>query len=111
MADSILISDVEEALRLIEVSKSSLIDDDGKNKRRTDPNTIIFNLIKEMSTKANGGMIAELPISNILERVISKGLSEKNLDECLELYERDDVWFRSNDNLEWMRINDDEDDE
>lgn len=95
---------------MIEVSKASLIYDDGKNKRRADPNTVIFNLIKEMSTKANGGMIAELCVSDILQRVIIKGLSEKNLDECLELYERDDVWARSNDNLQWKGI-DDEDDE
>ena len=104
-ADCIQISDVDEALRLIEVSKASVANDD-IIKKKIDPTSVIFNLIKEMSTKADGDMESEIPLVDILERVINKGYSEDDLKKCLDSYALDDVWFQNNGTLQWMRIGD-----
>ena len=45
-------SDIDEALRLIETSKSSLLDE--KRKTPQDAMSAIFTLVKQMCTRANG---------------------------------------------------------
>lgn len=108
-ASSIEISDVEEALRLIDVSKASVSIKSDRSKK-VDAVTAIFHLIRDMSTTANGGMLPQISISDIRERVVNKGHTEKELDECLEAYQKDSVWTRTNDDhLRWLSIEDGDD--
>jgi hypothetical protein len=75
--------------------------------------TLIFEMIKEMSTRANGTLEREISISDIRERVISKGLSESDLERCIRVYADDDVWMvcgADNSKLRWIMIEDDEED-
>ncbi|KAL2918722.1 DNA replication licensing factor MCM7 [Polyrhizophydium stewartii] len=104
------ISDVDEALRLIEVSKASLIE--REQIRPRDPISTIFELIKDMCTQANGSLIPEIGLAEVRERIISRGFSEEQLQECISVYRDDDVWVTVNNNkLRWIRIDDDDDDD
>lgn len=72
------ISDAEEAMRLIEVSKSSITDHSRGSQRyefkwnidKSDPLTIIFELIREMSVKANGSMLKAVQYVSFVWRLI-----------------------------------------
>jgi DNA replication licensing factor MCM7 len=104
-------SDVDEALRLIESSKSSL--DINTEKKRMDPVSAIYEIIREMSTKANGQMDKEVSLTDVRESVINKGFSEEDLERCVTTYANDDVWMRvGNDGsrLRWISIDDSDDD-
>ena len=57
-ADQVENFDVDEALRLIEVSKSSLIDE--KEKRPKDATSAIFDIIRDMCMKSNGTLKREI---------------------------------------------------
>ena len=59
---TVSIGDVDEALRLIAVSKSSLLDDT-EAKRPQDSMSVIFQLIKDMCMKGNGTLHREISYS------------------------------------------------
>ncbi|KAJ1344193.1 hypothetical protein BSLG_001333 [Batrachochytrium salamandrivorans] len=106
------ITDVDEALRLTEVSKSSLVERSTTSTR--DPTSIIFELIKDMCTRANGSLKREMHLSDVRERVVTKGFSEEQMMECVRVYMDDDVWMLAgagNERLRWLRIDDDDEDE
>jgi DNA replication licensing factor MCM7 len=56
-ADAVDIADVDEALRLTEVSKASLLD--SKEVKRKDPLSAIFEMIKMMCTRGDGTLVRE----------------------------------------------------
>jgi DNA replication licensing factor MCM7 len=59
-----------------------------------------------MSTKANKTMYKEINISDVRERLIRKGYSEEQLQQCIDSYERMDVWMRTSGGtkLRWTEI-------
>lgn len=89
----------------MEVSKSSLLEPSEKTVK-VDVISAIFQIIREMSVRSDGGMCHELVMSDVKERVITKGFSEEDLSKCLEEYERDDVWMitKNGATLRWLRI-------
>lgn len=121
------IGDIDEALRLMECSKSTLLNREATVSR--DPISIVFDIIREMSTLGNSGkLVKELryvwsshtcfclkypyfySLSEVRERVISKGLSEDNLQRCIDTYAEDDVWMlvANGSKLRWMGVEDDD---
>jgi len=107
-SDAVDVGDVDEALRLIDVSKSSLLDNDKAPFR--DANSTIFELIRDMSKLPSGGLLRTLDLGTVRDRVVSKGYSQANLDECIALYEREEVWAYSahNNKLTWLSVDDGE---
>lgn len=109
------VADIDEALRLIEVSKASLTD--GNVTRPLDPISVIFELIKDMSTRSNGSMMREVPVAQIRERVINKGYSEEQMMNCFRTYSDDDVWMVTGQQgqgtvkLRWLRLEEDDEDD
>ncbi|GAB00055.1 uncharacterized protein L969DRAFT_20316 [Mixia osmundae IAM 14324] len=95
-ADEVEIPDVDEALRLSEVSKSSLYNDDADMRAaendRTDTSKI-YRIIRDMNEAASEEDDA-LSLREIRERVLAKGFTESSLTECLDTYEELDVWQR-----------------
>ncbi|KAI7900409.1 DNA replication licensing factor MCM7 [Cokeromyces recurvatus] len=89
--------DVDEALRLIDVSKSSLTDDSQKRDHRQDrsPMTAIFNIVKEMTHEYG----YSLALSTIRQRVISRGYTEIQLEEAIREYSGLDIWQVDNSHL------------
>jgi DNA replication licensing factor MCM7 len=105
-ANEVDVSDVEEAMRLIEVSKSS-ISESSRYKNR-DPVQAVFEEIRNMSTKANGEMFKTIDLNDVKERIIRKGFGEDVLGQCITQYERIHIWMRiaGGDKLQWLQVDD-----
>ncbi|CAG8639356.1 6354_t:CDS:2 [Paraglomus brasilianum] len=101
-------SDVDEALRLIDVSKSSLYEkrsDEAHNIDRT-PTTALYNLIRSMARQGKKkGPLKNLKYVDIKERAIAKGYTEQQLLQCITEYEETDVWTLSNQRTKLTWIN------
>ncbi|KAL8291343.1 hypothetical protein RQP46_002321 [Phenoliferia psychrophenolica] len=124
-ADSVERADVDEALRLMEVSKASLYEHEERNGHDADQTETskIFAIIKAMATSglgggaprerlgrgpprdgdkgddvmdvdddADGGFQAQQSMREIRERVIAKGFTEDQFNECIDTYSELDVW-------------------
>ncbi|KAI9204271.1 DNA replication licensing factor MCM7 [Polychytrium aggregatum] len=109
-SDEIAIDDVDEALRLIDVSKASLTEQRHGGGRSMEPTAAIFGLLREMSKNADGSMKRSLRFTAIKERAIAKGYSEEQVWETLRLpaYEHMFVMIDNDSTLMWVGIDDDE---
>ncbi|KAK4053032.1 DNA replication licensing factor MCM7 [Microbotryomycetes sp. JL201] len=110
-------ADVDEALRLMECSKASLHEHSGRDRDAGDQTVTskIFTLIKQMAASGFGASAADGPrtrlgragrmdvdgqdtfnpaqnMREVRERVIAKGFTEDQLNECIEAYSELDVW-------------------
>ena len=90
----VVTDDVDEALRLIEVSKASLY-----NESRTggdqSPSSKIYNLVRAMkdsgAAAVGDGSRGELSIKKVRERIIAKGFTEDQFNQALDEYALLDV--------------------
>ncbi|MCJ1278896.1 Mcm2-7 hexameric complex component [Puttea exsequens] len=87
--------DVDEALRLVEVSKASLYAD-ARGQADQSPSSKIYNLIRAMkdsgAAAAGDGSSGELSIKKVRERIIAKGFTEDQFGQALDEYAMLDVW-------------------
>ena len=90
----VMSDDVDEALRLIEVSKASLYNEPGRGEDQS-PSTKIYNLIRGMresgAAAAGDGNRGELSLRKVRERVIAKGFTETQFNQALNEYMQLDV--------------------
>jgi DNA replication licensing factor MCM7 len=92
-SNEVVAEDVDEALRLVEVSKASLYND-GQAGTDQSPSSKIYNLIRGMresgAAAVGDGKEGELSMKKIRERVLAKGFTEdqltKTIDEYADLY-------------------------
>jgi DNA replication licensing factor MCM7 len=81
------IFDIEEALRLIEVSRSQINEEDANEKvsynLRNDVVGNVFHIIREM---CNASKDKTIKISDLQTKVISKKMTVENMQECIEEY-------------------------
>lgn len=88
-SNEVVTEDVDEALRLIEVSKSSLYSDNYSGADQT-PTSKIYNLIRGMQESGaaaiGDGGDGELSIRKIRERVLAKGFTEDQLSSAIDEY-------------------------
>ncbi|KAI4494566.1 hypothetical protein M0804_000767 [Polistes exclamans] len=88
LANAVEKEDVSEANRLVEMSKHSINYSEAKpNNAQRNPIDRIYYLILEL---ASGNKTVK--VSDILERCTSKGFKPDQVNECIEEYERLDVW-------------------
>eukprot|EP01156_Anaeramoeba_ignava_P018184 Anaeramoba_ignava/a91041_71.p1 GENE.a91041_71~~a91041_71.p1 ORF type:complete len:1261 (+),score=417.83 a91041_71:249-3785(+) len=92
---------VDEAIRLFYISKASVDDPNytitsstSKTKipqRYPDPKTAIYNIIRDAAVvpdDTNEGATKSVKYEDILPRVLSRGFTQNQLDNCLEEYEK-----------------------
>lgn len=86
--------DVDEALRLIEVSKASLYNESRGGSDQS-PSSKIYNLIRAMkdsgAAAVGDGSRGELSIKKVRERIIAKGFTEDQFGDALDEYSLLDV--------------------
>jgi len=88
LVDKVEREDVTEAMRLMEMSKDSLKQQDNYDgKRRRTRSDEIYDLIRTMAAGAK-----TLKIPEIRERCTAKGFKPDDIDKCLDEYEQLDVW-------------------
>ncbi|KAI8384368.1 DNA replication licensing factor MCM7 [Radiomyces spectabilis] len=88
-SDSVDAADVDEALRLIDVSKASLMDDDSRDQRQDrTPTSVIFNIVRQLrETYGN-----QINMSVVRDRVLARGYTDAQLEEATRVYCDLDVW-------------------
>lgn len=95
LADTVDTADVDEALRLLDVSKASLYEQrtDGYGEDRT-PSTAIYNIIRRLarSDEDERELVREIRFSTIRERVLAKRYTDAQLDDCVREYENMNIW-------------------
>ncbi|GAV55073.1 hypothetical protein ZYGR_0AS03960 [Zygosaccharomyces rouxii] len=97
LADSVDFEDVEEALRLIKVSKESLYQDDRrKTTEDENPITKIFTIIKKMAQESSEEYKRALPYDTIVKVVRSRGFTMLQLNNCIQEYSYLNVWHLIN---------------
>merc|ERR1711972_1022054 len=87
LVDQVEKDDVNEAMRLMEMSKDSLKQQQGptnKNKKDVD---IIYDLIRSIAEGSK-----TLKVQDIRDRATSKGFKPDQIDKCLDDYEELSVW-------------------
>ncbi|KAH0999196.1 hypothetical protein HUJ04_004227 [Dendroctonus ponderosae] len=81
-------ADVNEAIRLMEMSKDSLNQTfENKGYRPPNVNDKIFAIIRELA-----GSEKTVKVSDVLEKCASKGYNPDQVDGCIEEYEELNVW-------------------
>ncbi|KAK4694948.1 DNA replication licensing factor MCM7, partial [Lecanoromycetidae sp. Uapishka_2] len=87
--------DVDEALRLVEVSKASLYNEN-RGAADQSPSSKIYNLVRAMkdsgAAAVGDGSRGELSIKKVRERIIAKGFTEDQFSQALDEYALLDVW-------------------
>jgi DNA replication licensing factor MCM7 len=95
-SDLVVPEDVDEALRLVEVSKASL-SNDGQTGADHSPSSKIYNLIRGMresgAAAAGDGQEGELSMRKVRERVLAKGFTEDQLTQTIDEYAELDVSY------------------
>ncbi|KAJ4321766.1 DNA replication licensing factor MCM7 [Neodidymelliopsis sp. IMI 364377] len=94
-ADEVISEDVDEALRLTEVSKASLYADENRRDDHT-PSSKIYHLIKSMEASGaaavGDGTRGELDLRRVRERVLAKGFTADQFEQAIDEYSLLDVW-------------------
>lgn len=85
--------DVDEALRLIEVSKASLFTDEERVREDNSSTTKIYNIIRTICIEG------ETEVDYLRQRVIAKGYTIEQFNECLREYESINVWMEEDGKL------------
>ncbi|KAF1836620.1 DNA replication licensing factor CDC47 [Decorospora gaudefroyi] len=94
-AEQVIAEDVDEALRLTEVSKASLYADENRRDDHT-PSSKIYHLIKTMEASGaaavGDGTRGELDLRRVRERVLAKGFTADQFEQAIDEYSLLDVW-------------------
>lgn len=89
LANAVERDDVNEALRLLEMSKDSLNQHHEPTGRVQTVTDQIFSLIREIMNETGGKTVK---MSDAVERCTSKGFKPDQIEEAIEEYEELDVW-------------------
>lgn len=87
-SETVAQSDVDEALRLMQMSKFSLYTDD-RQKSGLDAISDIYSILRDEAARTDK---TEVSYANALNWISRKGYSEAQLKECLEEYATLNVW-------------------
>ncbi|KAH3805105.1 DNA replication licensing factor mcm7-like [Dreissena polymorpha] len=89
LMDTVEKEDVNEAIRLMEMSKDSLNPAHDMHTRAQNVTDKIFNIIREMVPSKG---VKSVKISDLMEQCTSKGFKPDQVDACIEEYEELNVW-------------------
>ncbi|KAF9241006.1 hypothetical protein DTO006G1_9083 [Penicillium roqueforti] len=94
-SEEVVREDVDEALRLIEISKASLYSEGEQGSDNT-PSSKIYNLIRSMKESGaaaiGDGEEGEMSMKRIRERVLARGFTEDNLTMTIDEYAEMNLW-------------------
>ncbi|XP_058566846.1 DNA replication licensing factor MCM7 isoform X2 [Neofelis nebulosa] len=87
MVDMVEKEDVNEAIRLMEMSKDSLLGDKGQTARTQRPADVIFATVRELVSEGRSVRFSEAE-----QRCISRGFTPAQFQAALDEYEELNVW-------------------
>ncbi|XP_045200836.2 DNA replication licensing factor mcm7-like [Mercenaria mercenaria] len=89
LSDSVEKEDVNEAIRLMEMSKDSLNPAHEMHSRAQNVTDKIFAIIREMAPSKG---VKSVKVTDVMEQCTSKGFKPDQVDACIEEYEELNVW-------------------
>lgn len=89
LADAVEKEDVNEAMRLMEMSKDSLNPAHEMHNRAHNVTDQIFSIVREMAPTKG---LRSVKITEVMEQCVSKGFKPDQVDACIEEYEELNVW-------------------
>ncbi|KAJ8246866.1 hypothetical protein GJAV_G00256230 [Gymnothorax javanicus] len=95
LVDVVEKEDVNEAMRLMEMSKDSLQTDKSNATRAQRPSDVIFSLLRELATeggKGRGGPGGTVRMAEAEQRCVSRGFTPAQFQAALDEYEELNVW-------------------
>ncbi|KAL3235349.1 DNA replication licensing factor MCM7 [Nakaseomyces bracarensis] len=106
LSETVDMDDVDEALRLITVSKDSLYQERARANGDLNPTTNIFKIIKKMSQESD--FKGSLPYDYIVKTVNSRGFTMLQLNQCIQEYSYLNVWHLINEGKTLKFVDNDE---
>ncbi|XP_061091458.1 DNA replication licensing factor MCM7 [Conger conger] len=95
LVDMVEKEDVNEAMRLMEMSKDSLQTDKSTATRAQRPADVIFSLLRELASeggKGRGGVGGVVRMADAEQRCVSRGFTPAQFQAALDEYEELNVW-------------------
>lgn len=89
LRDVVSKQDVDEAIRLLDMSKTSLIQQRQSAGRIQTPTDQIFSIIRDIMAETSSRTIK---MADAMERCVAKGFNPDQFDEAIEEYEELDIW-------------------
>ncbi|KAL4220076.1 Mcm2-7 hexameric complex component [Mactra antiquata] len=89
LSDSVEKDDVNEAIRLMEMSKDSLNPGHDVHSRAQNVTDKIFAIVREMAPSRG---VKSVKVADVMEQCTSKGFKPDQVDACIEEYEELNVW-------------------
>ncbi|XP_060601374.1 DNA replication licensing factor mcm7-like [Ruditapes philippinarum] len=89
LSDSVQKEDVNEAIRLMEMSKDSLNPAHEMHSRAQNVTDKIFAIVREMAPSKG---VKSVKVADVMEQCTSKGFKPDQVDACIEEYEELNVW-------------------
>lgn len=99
LSDEVNQSDLDEAMRLMDVSRSSVdihLDTKGRagGRTKTDPISAILTLIRDLSETFEGRVV---PMDRVRDAVRGRGFTDQQLQQCLVAFDECHIWSLSPD--------------
>lgn len=101
--------DVDEALRLIQVSKSSLASEDDRLREDDSATSKIYQIVRGMALGDGQRLTRTLSLRDLRERIIAKGYTIQQFDDCILEYDHIGVWQKIDNGETLMFIENDDD--
>ncbi|CAG8508631.1 1689_t:CDS:2 [Acaulospora colombiana] len=101
LADSVIREDVDEALRLLEVSKDSLRDKSNLSKSDKTPTSAIYEMINEIRSRTEGD---SLDYDQIVKEVTVR-YTKDQLEDCIAEYQANNIWHVNEDRTKLFYVN------
>lgn len=89
LRDLVVKQDVDEAIRLLDMSKTSLIQQRQYNGRVQTATDQIFRIVRDIMAETNSRTVK---MADALERCVTKGFNPNQFEEAIEEYEELDIW-------------------
>ncbi|KAK9451684.1 DNA replication licensing factor MCM7 [Limtongia smithiae] len=90
--DKVIFGDVDEALRLLDASKSSLNNHNDVEQMDATAASKIYKIVRDMANSDGERFISRWDMSVIRERVLGKGFTDDQLRDCIAEYSALGVW-------------------
>ncbi|KAK9467821.1 MCM2/3/5 family-domain-containing protein [Lipomyces arxii] len=112
--DKVIHGDVDEALRLLDASKSSL-NSNGTDSEHLDSTSSskIYKIIRDLANNDGEHFLSRWSMATLRDRVLGKGFTDDQFQECLHEYSALGVWqvYRNGSRLAFINVDADEYDE
>ncbi|MGH0173475.1 UNVERIFIED_CONTAM: hypothetical protein FKN15_065652 [Acipenser sinensis] len=92
LVDTVEKEDVNEAMRLMEMSKDSLQADKAQTSRAQRPADVIFSTLREMALGGGAAGGRSVKLAEAEQRCVSKGFTPAQIHDAIQEYEELNVW-------------------